>query len=61
MTPFGDQPVVLDACAPAAFRNVNSRFDRDHRAGLEPGGFSGKNQKSRVAIAKADVVARVLG
>ena len=35
--------------------------NRDHHAGLEPGGFCRKNQKSRVVIAKADVVAHVVG
>src|SRR6266403_5847373 len=61
MTRFGDRHVVLDARAPATFGNVDSRLDRDHHARLEPGGFSRANQKSRVVIAKVNVVAGVVG
>src|ERR1700722_18614246 len=61
VTGFGDQQVVLNARARAAFGNIHSRLNRDHHAGLEPGGFSGKNQKSRVVITKANVVAGVMG
>ena len=61
MTRLGDQHVVFYSRAPAAFGNVHPGLDRNHHARLKLGGFPGKDQKSRIVIAKADVVAGVMG
>jgi hypothetical protein len=60
VTRFRKQYVILDARACAAFGNVYSRLDRDHHAGFKLGGFSGKDAKSRIMIAEANVVTGVM-
>src|ERR1700721_311732 len=61
MARFGYQNVVLDPRASAAFAHVHSRLDGNHHARLELRGFSGKDKKSRIVIAKAGVVSGVMG
>ena len=47
--------------ASATFGDVHSGLDRDHHARLKLGRFSWKDQKPRVVIAEANVVAGVMG
>src|ERR1700746_2514558 len=60
VTGFGDQHVVFDSCAPAPLGNIYTRLDRNHHAGLQLGGFSGRYRKTRIVIAKTNVMAGVM-
>src|SRR5208282_2393912 len=60
VTRLRHQHVIFDSRATATFGNVDARLDGDHHAGFEVRGFSGRDDKSRIMIAKAYVMAGVM-